>query len=63
MGVSNVRISIQGECPKDSLSFPRTTVRVDGRFAYQSAHATAVEAENLRRLVELLQLEIDIDSR
>lgn len=53
MSTVKIRISSEGY----GLQIPRTTVQVDGRFAYQSGNHPKVEAEHLQKLIELLDLD------
>lgn len=54
--MSAVKISVKSEEGYD-MRIPRTTVYVDGAYAYQSGNHYKVEAEHLQKIVELAHLD------
>lgn len=46
----------------NGLAIPRTTVKVDGKYAYQTITHPNTEHEHLMKLMELLGLELEIES-
>lgn len=50
-------IKIQVASMSYGMSIARTTVSVDGKFAYQSSNAVNIEVKHLERLVELIPIE------
>lgn len=55
--MSEVKITITRESPKGSLAIPRTEVRVDGKFCYQSMNHPDIEKEHIEILLDKMVIE------